>query len=806
MPDVPSTVLYRDSMKPNRIRSLRHFATCVALGWVALATPAQSEIGSGLIQLRQAVRDATNDKSVAIIATHPDDQWMLPAAYLRFRYGFRVSVILFTRGEGGQNITGPEVGDALGRIRTLETEASGRLLDCEIWYLNRLDGGYCRTGQEALDLWGRTGTTEDLARLLREIQPDIVLTTHHPAETHGHDHGLLAVLQPAVSLARSPEFVIDGLPPADIRRLFRGAAPEPPSLSLLADAVDSDRGETYRRLAYRAFTQHHSQAPFRSIDELFDPNCELITLPLDGLPKPPPSLFEGIDTLFDELAGVWEPSAIDALRTDIELRLTEAVEDVPAGLLRLALDLREQLEAVEAEPGSSLRRRLDRRIEALTRVARHAIAFGAVVELPAGSIAVPGEPFSFTIRTHFVADWTDDFFLESNGVGELTVDDHLPFTTTFRFDATLTLPPHLDATSQAIFYADRYQNPLGVTIGFSIVEPGREPRIIRVPVELPIELRPAVELEIHPPKILVPDGVDSVQFAVRVRRNTQDPIDGRLAIRSSLGVQPVPLSERVFMAGEAIREFQFRLNLPPNATTMKARVRLGEWSAELPLHRVAVSVDPGIRVGLVRGVDDTSRSLLRGLAVDAVELTETVLPNRDLSDLDTILVDIRALRSHSAAQAGFNRLIQFARNGGRLVVFYHKDQEFNLASSGFRGFPAELPLHIGKGRVTREDQPVTVLEPDHELFTTPNRIRPGDWDGWVQERGLYFPDVYSENYVELLGMADAGFEEERGAFLFGNVGRGEFVYCALSLYRQLKNLHPGACRLFANLVSHRRPR
>ena len=91
--------------------------------------------------------------------------------------------------------------------------------------------------------------------------------------------------------------------------------------------------------------------------------------------------------------------------------------------------------------------------------------------------------------------------------------------------------------------------------------------------------------------------------------------------------------------------------------------------------------------------------------------------------------------------------------------------------------------------------------PDHIVFTHPNTVHNKDWDGWIQERGLYFPETYDTAFEELLALSDPGFPEERGALLYARYGKGEYIYCALSLYRQLKECHPGACRLFANLVS-----
>ena len=150
-------------------------------------------------------------------------------------------------------------------------------------------------------------------------------------------------------------------------------------------------------------------------------------------------------------------------------------------------------------------------------------------------------------------------------------------------------------------------------------------------------------------------------------------------------------------------------------------------------------------------------------------------------------------------RTAFARLLKFVHEGGRLVVFYHKADEFNLDKAGFRGAPFQMK--IGTGRVTREDAPVRVLLPDHVLFNHPNKVRAKDWDGWTQERGLYFPQTYDAAFDEMLALSDPGLPEERGAMLYTRYGKGDYVYCALSLYRQLKELHPGACRLFANLIS-----
>jgi hypothetical protein len=221
------------------------------------------------------------------------------------------------------------------------------------------------------------------------------------------------------------------------------------------------------------------------------------------------------------------------------------------------------------------------------------------------------------------------------------------------------------------------------------------------------------------------------------------------------------------------------------------------------VHKVDVKVPASLRIGLLRSRDDTIPGILGagGLGLPWSDLSDADIAVADLQAFDTIVVDIRALRDRPDARRGFRRLLQFAAGKGRrLVVFYQKDTEFHPAGEGFLGAPYQ-PFLVGRTRVTRADAPVRILAAGHPLLSHPNTIQPGDWDGWEQERALYLPRAYASQYEEILAIHDPGEPEERGALLYARTGEGEFVYCALALWRQLKKLHPGAVRILANLLS-----
>jgi hypothetical protein len=322
---------------------------------------------------------------------------------------------------------------------------------------------------------------------------------------------------------------------------------------------------------------------------------------------------------------------------------------------------------------------------------------------------------------------------------------------------------------------------------------------------VPVEQHPTVELSVVPRMLLVPSARNTVQFSVRVKRNTRLPVEGDLEVRAPAGYAIDNDRHKVALREQRSDLISFKVEAPKDGRTGVdvLRIRLGGTKIALPVHNVDVKVPSKLRIGVLRSNDDTLANVLGngGLGLDWSELADADIAAADLSGYDTIVVDIRALRDRPAARHGFGRLLNFAKGSGRrLVIFYQKDVEFHPKGEAFRGAPFE-PFHISKSRVTRSDAPVHVLLPDHVLMTHPNIIQPSDWDGWEQERALYVPKVYSDDYEEILEFGDPGQSMERGALLYARTGDGEYVYCALALWRQLKKLHGGSVRMLVNMLT-----
>jgi LmbE family N-acetylglucosaminyl deacetylase len=757
---------------------------------------------AGLVDLHQAARDAGSDALVLLVASHPDDRYLLPAVWLRSAYGCRLAVLLATRGGGAQNSAGPETGDALERIRTLEAEAGCAQLPASVWHLNRPDGGFRRSAAETFAEWGREASLHELVRLVRHIRPDLVLTTHHREEAHGHDLAVVELLPEALRLAADPECSLPGAPHRVARFLLgAGSTVSPRALRIEADQLDRERGTTWRRRAYELLRSAHTSPgaplPIDSVfgsEMVFEPQGTDPVLPGGARPLGLPSLFD---------AEVWPGSPARA--AELARQLAElpaavcAATASPGAIVAMMQELRD-LRAVQL-PGGSAVARIDRRIEALERLLLLLAGVQMTLEVAPGTVAIGGEELPVQLQVH--ATSPADLALRVAGVGGVEVETGPLELGPSTARATVVVRVPLDASNDPMaprFRSERFVPPVQLLV--SVTVSGTD---VTVPLTVPVEQRATVELHVVPHMLLLPTGRREAQFSVGVTRNTRFPIEGELEVGGPAGYA-LPVDRRPVVLREARSDlFSFDVEAPlqrkPGVDVL--RIRLASNRITLPLHTVDVVIAPSLRIGLLRNRDDTLPSVLGvgGLGVDWSDLSDADIATANLRAFDTIVVDVRALRDRLAARRGFRRLLDFAAGRGhRLVVFYQKDVEFHPVGEGFVGAP-HAPFQIGRDRVTRADAPVRMLRADHVLLQQPNVIDLGDWDGWEQERALYLPAVWAPAYEELVELQDPGQPPERGALLYARTGEGEYVYCALALSRQLKKLHPGAVRLLANLLT-----
>jgi len=211
---------------------------------------------------------------------------------------------------------------------------------------------------------------------------------------------------------------------------------------------------------------------------------------------------------------------------------------------------------------------------------------------------------------------------------------------------------------------------------------------------------------------------------------------------------------------------------------------------------VDVKVPPGLKVGYIMGAGDDIPTVLRQVGMTVNEISPTELASGDLSRYGTIVLGIRAYDTQEFVRKNNQRLLDYANNGGTLVVQYNADvNQFNS------GHYTPFPLDMSRDRVSQEEQPVEILAPNDPLLKFPNAITSHDFDGWVQERGLYFADKWDDHFQPLLACNDPGEPSRKGGMLRAKYGKGTYIYTGYAFFRQLPAGVPGAVRLFVNLVS-----
>jgi hypothetical protein len=222
----------------------------------------------------------------------------------------------------------------------------------------------------------------------------------------------------------------------------------------------------------------------------------------------------------------------------------------------------------------------------------------------------------------------------------------------------------------------------------------------------------------------------------------------------------------------------------------------------IPIVLADARVAPTLRVGYIRGFDYSLPNALGALGVESKELTVDEVRTADLQKYNAIIVDNRVYESQPGLIAANQKLLDYAKEGGTLIVFYHKSFEWNPDERRNRPQLAPYKLILGDERITDETAPITFLEPEHPLLNVPNKIGPGDFANWIQERGLYYPKEWDPQFHALLQSNDPGESALKGGLLVADYGRGHYIYTSMVWYRELRAGVPGAYRMFANMISY----
>ena len=829
----------------------------------------------GVATVERALDKLSTHKRLLVIAAHPDDEDTSLIALVSRGMGAEAAYLSLSRGEGGQNLIGSELGVGLGLIRSRELLAARSVDGGRQFFTRAYDFGYTRSLDETLKLWPRDQMVEDAVRVIRRFKPQVVVSVFPgvPHPNHGQHQTAGVTAYAAFPLAGDasalPQLAAEGLAPWTPQVLYRSTNfdANASTLTLPTGRIDPLAGKSIFQLAMASRSMHRSQ-DMGQIQRL-GPQQTRVAWVQGGAGKEAKELFEGIDTrlsgmvatVADEGRRKAAGDKLNAAQAAAEKARASVVPDrlgdtVPA-LVEILRDLRDARAAL-AEEDRPARELIDEKID----VAEIGLAAAAGLALDATTASeelIDGE--TFTVQTSL---WNSG----SRGVSGAAVSlvsewEAQPISGEARDLAagalgTWELKPQVPASAPATIPYFLRKPLAGSVYDWSTATPaerglpfGPPPLTARfaftlegVPVTLEREVvhlhRDQAVGEVRRPLRVVPevevaasDGllvwpVQSVQprrLRVTLTSHSKGPVHGRLEAEGVPGLSVTPQPFTLESAGEPL-SLDLSLVPPKKLAPGQATLRLAAVledgrrfdlavpevdyphirptprpvPARVDLRFADLRLPPLKRVGYVRGASDRVPEFLRQVGVPLELLRPEELESGDLGRYDAIVVGSRAYETDPALARANHRLLDYAKNGGLVIVQY---QQYPYVEGKFAPFPLEIARP--HDRVTDETAAVTLLDPAHPVFNTPNKIGPADWEGWIQERGLYFAHTWDAAYKPLLSMKDPDTPDLQGSLLVAKVGKGTYVYTALALFRQLPAGVPGAYRLFANLLALGKP-
>jgi LmbE family N-acetylglucosaminyl deacetylase len=786
--------------------------------------------------------------NVLYIAAHPDDENTRLISYLANSRYFRTAYMSMTRGDGGQNLIGNEQSEELGLIRTQELLAARRTDGGQQFFSRANDFGYSKNPEETFDIWGKEPILEDVVWVIRNFRPDVIITRFPTTGEGGHGHhtasAIIAVeaFEAAADPKRFPE-QLKFVQPWKAKRLLwnnfmRWRDPNADMSGTLPLEIGEYLpllGKSVGEIAAESRSCHRSQgfgsAPqYAGISEYFShlagdsAKLDIMDGVLTKWSRIPggKSIELGIQNVISGFS-VQDPSASIPSLMKVYSDLSKFADfpekdyklDQLKRIVLLCSGIHLEFNAKKAEcfPGTIL----EADVSVILRDKKNAfelrsIATQGIVSqvFDTAFVLAPGLEFRKTVKLEIPqnAEYTNPYWLAKKHSEGL-------FNVTNRVDILIPeSKPIINALVKLSY--DGLVLDFNVPISYKWVDPSRGQ------LSKPVVVVPTESAIIHQ-EVLVLSGNDTREIQIELSGKidkgsiykldlpteifTSEPreiiIDDELVNRTltfKVGISP----NRMFKPDLAYNIKLLKLSSGKSSyvqtITSIDYVHIPEqtWIKDASVKLVHVNmVRVGEKIGYISGAGDKVAECLGNAGYNVKMLDDNEIKADKLSSYNAIIVGIRAFNTRTDLLTIVPELMKYVENGGNLIVQYNTKNWI----SDVQVEPGPFPLTVSRDRVTEEKAPVKILDKKHALISGPNAITEKDFDNWIQERGLYFPDKWDKAYTPILSSNDKGEKPSKGMLLAAEFGKGKYVYTGLSFFRELPAGVPGAYRLFANLIA-----
>lgn len=765
--------------------------------------------------------------TVLYFAAHPDDENTRLIAWLAQERKYRTGYLSLTRGDGGQNLIGTELGIDLGLIRTQELLAARRIDKGEQFFSSAYDFGFSKTHEETFAFWDKETALREAVWIIRKFQPDIIITRFPPDKRGGHGHhqasAILAheAFVAAADPGQYPE-QLQELAPWQAKRLIWNTAnfggmnnTSDQQLKVDIGAYNPLLGTSYGEIAALSRSQHKSQGfgaastRGKSIEyfehvagtEAKNDLMDGISTSWERIPKT-----QNIQKLIAAISNNFDPAQPqNSIEKLFELRSlvqkidnaywkkekTKEIEELIIVCAGIWID------AITTQPQFVQHQEIPVTVEAIVRNPNTSVKVAKIDHTTISSLL----PYNELWKGQQKIKWnntTQPYWLKKpHSLGKFDVDPR-----------DIGYPTNPEKPSLAVtLHIGKHEITVHREVQYRTVDP------VYGEVYQPIVVLPALTVELSKKSLLFTDTAEQ-DLSIIFTNNDNNTKYYEVLAHSTKGWEYA--TDLLSLDFSNDKQVTKTIRIKPTAKEIQkgtiSFINQGKelqqiktisyphipgitWfpDAEINLETIDL-INPVHKVAYIPGAGDLVPESLQQIGIEVSTLSPQQVTVKNLEQFDAVIIGVRYFNVNEQSGEMVKTLLTYVQAGGVVLAQYNVNTRLSTAQLG------PYPFTLSRDRVTEEDARVS-FDSDDIVFNYPNKITAKDFDNWVQERGLYFANNINDRYRTPLQINDKGEASHNGSLLIANYGKGKFVYTSLSFFRQLPAGIPGAYRLFVNLLS-----